>query len=105
MEGTVIEGVTKGEEPFLARMANRYQGATGHPTFTAATEIDDDEFIDRFAIIGTPAECAERLQALISLGFSRIIMITRSFGSDLDDVMSARVAQEVFPLLDLHLPR
>ena len=101
MEGKVTEGVTEGEEPFLARMASRYQGPTGHPTFTAATVIDDDEFIDRFAIIGTPAECAERLQALISLGFARIIVITRSFGSDLHDVMSARVAQEVFPLLDL----
>jgi 5,10-methylenetetrahydromethanopterin reductase len=101
MEGKVIEGVTNGEEPFLARMASRYQGPAGHPTFAAASVIEDDEFIDRFAIIGTPAECAERLQALISLGFTRIIMITRSFGSDPDDVMSARVAQEVFPLLDL----
>jgi hypothetical protein len=40
------------------------------------------------------------LQALLALGFSRLVLVTRSFGSDLDDAMSARVTQEVFPLLD-----
>ena len=101
MEGNVVEGVTQGEERFLARMADQYKGPGGHPTFTPGTVIDDDEFIDQFAVIGTPAECAERLQELISLGFERLVLITRSFGSDLDDAMSARVAQELFPLLNL----
>lgn len=99
MEGKVLPGVTADEERFLSRMAPRYSGPAGHPTFSAATVIDDDEFVDRFAVIGTPAQCAERLQGLVDLGFTRLLLVTRSLTTDVDDAMSARVADEVLPLL------
>lgn len=101
MEGGVVEGVSQPDQRYLSKMADRYQGPAGHPTFNAASVIDDDEFLDRFAVIGTAAQCAERLQELLDLGISRLVLFTRSFGTDPDDEIAARVAQEVAPLLDL----
>lgn len=99
MEGAVVQGVTGDEERYLSKMAGRYRGPAGHPTFSAATVIDDDEFIDGFAVVGTPAQCAERLHELGDLGFTRLILVTRSLDTDVDDAMSARVAETVLPLL------
>ena len=59
----------------------------------------DDEFIDRFAIVGPPDHCAERLQELIDLGLERIYIGTRFMGTDVLETNTRRVAREVLPLL------
>lgn len=60
----------------------------------------DPEFMNKFAIVGPPAYCAERLSELIALGVDRPIIGTRSAGVDLEERNTFRIAQEVFPLVN-----
>jgi 5,10-methylenetetrahydromethanopterin reductase len=66
--------------------------------FSLASVLDD-EFVDRFAIIGSPARCAERLQELIAAGVDRIVLLTRVPTTDPGEGNAARLAQTVFPLV------
>ena len=81
-------------------MAEQYEGPGGHPVLSEHSVIDDDDFLDRFALIGEPRHVAERLQQLIELGITRFVLMTRSINTDVNDEMADRVAQEVLPLLD-----
>jgi 5,10-methylenetetrahydromethanopterin reductase len=58
-----------------------------------------DEFVDRFAIVGTPEECAERFQEIIDLGVDRFLVLTRVPTTDLGETNSSNLAQHVLPLL------
>jgi 5,10-methylenetetrahydromethanopterin reductase len=60
----------------------------------------DDDFVDRFAVVGSPEECAEKLQPIIDLGFDRLVLITKSPGQDPHEENATRFAQEVIPRLD-----
>ena len=66
--------------------------------FSLASVLDD-EFVDRFAIVGSPARCAERLQELIATGVDRIVLLTRVPTTDPGEGNAARLAQTVFPLV------
>lgn len=58
-----------------------------------------DELVDSFAIVGEPAECADRLSALIETGVDRISLITRVPNTDHDERNAARIAEHVLPRL------
>jgi len=51
------------------------------------------EFIDRYAVVGPPAYCVERLQEIRALGVDKVIVIGPSAGADRDE---ARVALDCF---------
>jgi 5,10-methylenetetrahydromethanopterin reductase len=73
-------------------------GAPGEIEFYPR-EAGADELIDQFAIAGSPAYCAERIQEIVDLGIGRIFIGTRAVGVDLDELNSDRVGREVLPLL------
>ena len=59
----------------------------------------DDAFLDRFAVVGSPADCQKRLSELVSLGLDRIVLVPGSRDNDrgrLDD-SNARLGHEVLP--------
>jgi 5,10-methylenetetrahydromethanopterin reductase len=60
----------------------------------------DEAFIDRFAIVGDPEQCAERLQAIVDLGISRVYIGTRGVGVDLEEQNTERIGREVLPLVN-----
>ncbi|MGA7836275.1 MAG: LLM class flavin-dependent oxidoreductase [Acidimicrobiales bacterium] len=60
---------------------------------------DADELIDRFAIVGSPEHCAQRLRAVADLGFQRIYIGTRAVGVDLEERNTRGIGLEVLPLL------
>ena len=62
-------------------------------------EAGADDLIDRFAIVGPPERCAERLQEIVDLGIGRIYIGTRAVGVDLDESNSERIGREVLPLV------
>jgi len=62
-------------------------------------EAASAELIDRWAIVGSGEECAERLRAIIDLGFDRVMLGTHTAGVDVAERNTARVAREVLPLL------
>jgi 5,10-methylenetetrahydromethanopterin reductase len=63
-----------------------------------STELDD-EFLDRFAIVGPPEYCAERLKAIMDLGIDRILIGTRMMGMDVLEKNTHRIGRQVLPLL------
>jgi 5,10-methylenetetrahydromethanopterin reductase len=65
----------------------------------AVASVLDDEFVDRFAIVGTPDECAERFKEIIATGVDRIVVLTRVPTTDPGEENSARLAEQVFPLI------
>ncbi|HSL76967.1 MAG TPA: LLM class flavin-dependent oxidoreductase [Candidatus Limnocylindrales bacterium] len=62
-------------------------------------EAGGDDLIDQFAIAGSPEYCAERLQQIIDLGITRLMIGTRAVGVDLDESNAMRIGREVLPLL------
>jgi 5,10-methylenetetrahydromethanopterin reductase len=101
-EGKALEGVAPSDQATVLRAfeATRDHGlrAPKPADFTKAAVIDDD-FLERFAIVGEPSECAERFQEIIELGVDRIVVLTRVPGTDPHEDNAARLAQEVFPQL------
>ncbi|HXP55867.1 MAG TPA: LLM class flavin-dependent oxidoreductase [Streptosporangiaceae bacterium] len=67
----------------------------------AAAGVLDDEFLDRFAVLGPAERCAGRLRELIALGLDRIVVVPGSRDSDpaLLDAANAALAREVLPAL------
>jgi 5,10-methylenetetrahydromethanopterin reductase len=61
--------------------------------------VQDPDFIDRFAVIGSPEYCAERLRPLLDVGVHRLLVGVRDVGSDPAETNAARFARDVIPLL------
>jgi 5,10-methylenetetrahydromethanopterin reductase len=59
----------------------------------------DDQFLDRFAVIGPPSRCADRLRALVALGLDRVVIVPGSRDSDpaLLDQSNETLAGDVLP--------
>jgi 5,10-methylenetetrahydromethanopterin reductase len=72
--------------------------AESHSTQTTAVP---DDFVDRFAVVGPPARCIERLQALIELGLERVVVVGAAKDADAGEAEKARkrFASEVLPAL------
>jgi len=50
-------------------MSRHTRGDAGHAQFI------DDAFVDRFAIVGPPAHCANRFEAILKLGLDHLIIV------------------------------
>lgn len=62
-------------------------------------EAGGEELIDEFAIAGPAEYCAARLQEIVDLGFTRLMIGTRAVGVDLDEANAIRIGREVLPLV------
>jgi 5,10-methylenetetrahydromethanopterin reductase len=62
-------------------------------------EAASSELIERFAIVGSPERCAERLQELVDIGLDRIWIGTKGVGVDVQERNARRIAREVLPLI------
>jgi 5,10-methylenetetrahydromethanopterin reductase len=60
-----------------------------------------DDFIDRFAIVGPPDRCVERLRALAKLGLDKVAISGASRGAAAEDIAKGRglVNAEVLPAM------
>jgi 5,10-methylenetetrahydromethanopterin reductase len=60
-----------------------------------------DDFIDRFAIVGPPERCIERLRSLEALGLDKVAINSRARGASVDDSAVSRqlVVREVLPAM------
>lgn len=82
---------------FIARYDSAHHGAPGDsPNVVLMDELGlTDHFVDRFAVAGTPDECARRIRDLVAGGVTRFIMAT---ANDVTRNMQ-RWGAEVMPLL------
>jgi|SRR4051794_19971995 len=90
-----MEGVLRSSRGGTARTTG---GAPGELDFYPRDAVDA-AFIDRFGIVGTAQECAERLQQILELGITRVYIGTRAVGVDLEERNTQRIGREVLPLL------
>ena len=88
-----MEGVLRSSSGGTAR---REGARPGELEFYPRDAVDD-AFIDRFAIVGDPDHCAERLQGILDLGIRRVYIGTRSVGVDLDERNTELIGREVLP--------
>jgi 5,10-methylenetetrahydromethanopterin reductase len=67
----------------------------------AQTGALTEQFADRFAVLGPPAECVSRLQALLDLGLDRLVIIGPSIGADREQsgIAHRTFTAEVLPAL------
>jgi alkanesulfonate monooxygenase SsuD/methylene tetrahydromethanopterin reductase-like flavin-dependent oxidoreductase (luciferase family) len=61
--------------------------------------VPDDERIERYAVAGTPADCARAVEALLDAGATSIVIVPRVDDPDAQDEQIRRFATEVVPLV------
>lgn len=99
MPGSTGEGVPERDRAAVAEVGRRYD-SNHHLRNTADhSTVLDAEYIDRFAIVGPPDRCIERLSALRDRGFERVVVVGSGMQADPGDAkLSGRLlATEVLP--------
>jgi 5,10-methylenetetrahydromethanopterin reductase len=97
MHGKLAGPIDKEQRRVLSDLHDRYDMKHHTQAGSPQTRSLTSEFIDDVAIVGTPAHCVKRLQALVALGVERVIVIGPSAGSDRDEAALAerQLANEV----------
>ena len=99
MHGKANGPVSSGDRAVLEALRSNYdmKAHTRGDSRQAGTLTDD--FIDRFAIVGRPERCIERLKALAALGLDKVAVSGASRGAAESDIAVGRrlVAAEVLP--------
>jgi 5,10-methylenetetrahydromethanopterin reductase len=92
----VVEAVTR-----------KYDTARHAKSGSAQTAAVPDDFVDRFAVVGPPDRCVERLQELAALGLDRVVIVGAAKDADprAADTARKRFAAEVLPALRLSAHR
>jgi 5,10-methylenetetrahydromethanopterin reductase len=100
INGSVVGPVTAAQRPIYEAISRTYDmnhhGGQGYQT-----EQLTDEFIDSFAIVGSPQQCAERIIELHELGVSSIMLAPPLGDAEADDIRDGyrRLVDEVLPLV------
>ncbi len=99
MHGEVAGPVSDSQREVLLRVHDAYD--MKHHTRVGAPQAEalTPEFIDRYAIVGPPQHCIERIRELAALGLSRITVIGPTAGADREAAREAEqtLAKEVLP--------
>lgn len=74
---------------------------TKHASRGTQTDAMPQEFLERFAVVGSPARCVDRLSELIDVGIRRFYLVVGSIDSTVEDLAEAHeiLAQAVLPKL------
>jgi 5,10-methylenetetrahydromethanopterin reductase len=99
MHGKLAGPIDDAQRRVLDDLHDRYDMKHHTQAGSPQTQSLTPEFIDDVAIVGPPAHCVERLQALADLGVERVIVIGPSAGSDREEAALAvrTLAKEVLP--------
>ena len=86
----VVEAVTRG-----------YDTDRHAESGSTQTTVVPDDFVDRFAIVGSPDHCIDRLRAIAALGIERVVVVGAAKDADPREAVAARkrFAAEVLPAL------
>jgi 5,10-methylenetetrahydromethanopterin reductase len=101
MPGSTGAGLNDADRAVVAEVGRRYDSHVhlrNHADHTAALTPD---FVDRFAVVGSPDVCIERLRELADLGIERFVITGASFGADPQLARDADrlITDEVVPAL------
>jgi 5,10-methylenetetrahydromethanopterin reductase len=101
MSGPAAAGLRADDAAVVAKVGASYDEARHGLSHAAHAAALDDDFISRFAVVGSPAQCLARLRQITELGLDRIVFVPGS--RDADPKVLARTnalfAREVLPAL------
>ena len=101
MPGSTGAGLADADREVVAEVGRTYN-SNEHLSNTAAhTAALNDEFVDRFAVVGPPDVCAARLRGLADLGLDRFVITGASFRADGDHRRTSEqlITGELLPAL------
>ncbi len=92
MPGSTGAGLDDTDRAVVAEVGRRYDSNLHLQNRADHAQSMPDDFVDRFAILGSPDACIARLQELASLGLGHLVITGPSFGADRE---AARVHHEL----------
>jgi 5,10-methylenetetrahydromethanopterin reductase len=101
MPGSTGAGLAEADREVVAEVGRSYD-SNEHLSNTAAhTAALRPAFVDRFAVVGPPDVCAQRLRVLADLGIERFVITGASFRSDREHARTSErlLTQELLPAL------
>jgi 5,10-methylenetetrahydromethanopterin reductase len=106
MPGSTGAGLDARDKEVVADVGRRYDSNVHLRNDAPQTEALEPEFVDRFAIVGAPSACADRIVALRDLGIDRFVVTGASFGADRDDARTSHqlLTHELLPELRERVP-
>ncbi len=101
MPGSTGAGLREPDRAVVAEVGRRYDSNEHLSNRAAHADALEPSFVDRFAVVGPPDVCAERLRALAALGLDRFVITGASFGADREHFATAArlVTDELIPAL------
>jgi 5,10-methylenetetrahydromethanopterin reductase len=92
MPGSTGAGLAENDRAVVAEVGRTYNSNEHLSNAAAHTSALNPQFVDRFAVVGAPDVCSERLRGLAALGIERFVITGASFRSDRDH---ARVSEQL----------
>jgi 5,10-methylenetetrahydromethanopterin reductase len=92
MPGSTGAGLGPADRAVVADVGRRYDSNEHLSNAAEHTDALRPEFVDRFAVVGPPDVCVQRLRALADLGLERFVITGASFRADPEH---ARVSQQL----------
>ena len=101
MPGSTGAGLRDRDKAVVAEVGRRYDSDQHLSNAAPQTAVLEPDFVDRFAIVGPPDLCAQRLVELARLGLDRFVITGPGFGADRDHARTARqlLVHELLPTL------
>jgi 5,10-methylenetetrahydromethanopterin reductase len=82
MPGSTGAGLAAADRAVVAEVGRTYDSNQHLSNAAPQTAALNAEFVDRFAVVGAPDVCADRLRGLAALGIDRFVITGASFRSD-----------------------
>ena len=102
MPGSTGAGLAEQDRRVVAEVGRSYDSNQHLRNDAIHTAALTGEFVDRFAITGTPDRVLERLHELAALGIDRFVVTGPGFGADHDDARTAAalLTSEILPAVN-----
>ncbi len=101
MPGSTGAGLAEADRGVVAEVGRRYDSNEHLSNVAAHTAPLTAEFVDRFAVVGPPEACVDRLRGLAELGLTRFVITGASFRADPEHARASEqlLTREVLPAL------
>jgi 5,10-methylenetetrahydromethanopterin reductase len=101
MPGSTGAGLAESDRAVVAAVGRAYDSNEHLSNAAAHTSALNADFVDRFAIVGPPEVCVQRLRGLAELGIDRFVITGASFRSNREHARTADglLTSELLPAL------
>jgi 5,10-methylenetetrahydromethanopterin reductase len=101
MPGSTGAGLADADREVVAEVGRRYDSRRHLNNSADHAAFLDGSFVERFAVVGPPETCVDRLAELAALGIERFVVTGPSFGAERDLARASErlLVDEVLPAL------